>query len=124
VTFHGYLEHRELRPIVESADIAVISSRHEAGPLFVLEAAVAGVPTVGTNVGHVHEWAESAALAVDCQDAESLASQIALLLSDEPMRQRLAYEAQARAVTEDATTTARLFGELYSRLSEDKSTRV
>lgn len=124
VTFHGYLEHRELRPIVESADIAVISSRHEAGPLFVLEAAVAGVPTVGTNVGHVHEWAESAALAVDCQDAESLASRIALLLSDEPMRQRLAYEAQARAVTEDANTTARLFGELYSRLSEDKSTRV
>ncbi len=35
----------------------IISSRHEAGPLAVLEAAVKGVPTVGTAVGHIAEWA-------------------------------------------------------------------
>ena len=52
VTFHGFLTQRAMRPIVEAAHVALISSRHEAGPLALLEAAVAGVPTAGTAVGH------------------------------------------------------------------------
>ncbi len=124
VTFHGHLERCALRRLVESADIAVISSRHEAGPLAVLEAAVAGVPTVGTNVGHISEWAESAALAVDCGDADALASRVELLLTDEAMRQRLPREAQAQALQEYADLTARLFDELYRRLSEDEPSRT
>jgi hypothetical protein len=39
----------------------VVSSRHEAGPVAVLAAAVAGVPTIGTCVGHIAERAPSAA---------------------------------------------------------------
>ena len=35
------------------ADLFWLTSRHEAGPVAVLEAAVAGVPTVGTAVGQV-----------------------------------------------------------------------
>ena len=48
VRFLGFLPQRQLRPIVEAADLMILSSRHEAGPLAMLEAAVAGVPTVGT----------------------------------------------------------------------------
>ena len=95
IRFHGFLTQRELRPIVEAAHVAVISSRHEAGPLVVLEAAAAGVPTVGTAVGHIAEWSPHAALAVPCQDPAALAAALESVLEDEDLRMRLANEAHA-----------------------------
>ncbi len=113
VAFHGFLTQRESRALVERADLNVISSRHEAGPLVVLEAAVAGVPTVGTAVGHVAEWAPDAAVAVPCADPAALAAAIARVLADEPFRLSLAAAAQRRALAEDATHTAAAFERLY-----------
>jgi glycosyltransferase involved in cell wall biosynthesis len=112
----GFKTQRELRPIMESADLLVMSSRHEAGPLVLLEAAVAGVPCVGTAVGHIAEWAASAALAVPVGDWEGLANVIRLVLIDEELRLRLARDAQRRAMQEDADYTARTFEALYCQL--------
>ncbi|TAN03482.1 MAG: glycosyltransferase family 1 protein [Rhodanobacteraceae bacterium] len=117
VRFLGFRTQRELRPIVESADLLVMSSRHEAGPFVLLEAAVAGVPTVGTAVGHVVEWAPSAALAVPVGNAERLSDAIHTLLADEALRLRVARAAQCRALSEDADYTARTFEALYLRLT-------
>jgi glycosyltransferase involved in cell wall biosynthesis len=77
------LTQRQLRPIVEQAHVNVISSLYQAGPLVVLESAVAGVPTVGTAVGHVAEWAPHAALAVPVGDPAALAAAIGRLVDDE-----------------------------------------
>jgi glycosyltransferase involved in cell wall biosynthesis len=118
VTFHGFLTQRSLRPIVEAAHVALISSRHEAGPLALLEAALAGVPTVGTAVGHIAEWSPHAALAVPCQDPGALAGALAAVLDDEDLRMRLATAALRRAEHEDADATARGFNEAYRRLTE------
>jgi glycosyltransferase involved in cell wall biosynthesis len=79
----------------------------------VLEAAVAGVPTVGTAVGHVAELAPEAAVAVPCGDPVALAAAIARVLADEPLRLSLAAAAQRRAVAEDAAHTAAAFERLY-----------
>jgi glycosyltransferase involved in cell wall biosynthesis len=116
VRFHGFLTQTRLRPLVEAAHLMLISSRHEAGPLVVLEAAAVGVPTVGTAVGHVAEWAPSAAVAVPVADPAALARAIIGLLSDEDARLRLAREAWQRARREDADYTARSFEALYSGL--------
>jgi glycosyltransferase involved in cell wall biosynthesis len=116
VRFHGFLTQTRLRPLVEAAHLMIISSRHEAGPLVVLEAAAVGVPTVGTAVGHVAEWAPSAAVAVPVADPAALARAIIGLLSDEDARLRLAREAWQRARREDADYTARSFEALYSGL--------
>jgi glycosyltransferase involved in cell wall biosynthesis len=113
VQFHGYLVHDRLRPVIEAAHVAVISSRHEAGPITLLEAAVAGVPTVGTAVGHIAEWSPDAALAVPCQDPVALADAIQSLLDDEDLRMRLANEALFRASQMDADQTALAFRQLY-----------
>lgn len=118
IRFHGFLRQHELRPIVENAHVALMSSRHEAGPLVLLEAAAAGVPTVGTAVGHIAEWSPAAALAVPCRDAPALAAALESLLADEDLRMRLAVEAQRRALSEDAVHTARAFDALYRRLVE------
>jgi glycosyltransferase involved in cell wall biosynthesis len=113
VRFHGFRTQRELRPLMVSADLLVLSSRHEAGPLVLLEAALAGVPTVGTAVGHLAEWAPSAALAVPVADPDALAQAVRSVLLDESLRLRLALEAQRRALDEDADCTARAFEALY-----------
>src|SRR2546429_2362007 len=52
------------------------SSRHETGPLAMLEAAVAGVPTIGTAVGHIAEWAPHAAVSAPVGDSAGLAGAI------------------------------------------------
>jgi len=112
-TFHGFLTQRELRPVMERAHLHIVSSRHEAGPAAVLEAAFVGVPTVGTRVGHISEWSGQAALAVPVRDAEALARAIELLLGDDAERLRLAREAQRRALAEDADHTAAQFEAMY-----------
>lgn len=114
--WHGVLRRDALRELMEQADILLVPSRHEAGPLVVLEAAVAGVPTVGTAVGHVAEWAPHAAVSVAVGDAVALARETASLAADEPRRLRIAREAQRRAIAIDADNTAAAFEQIYEEL--------
>jgi glycosyltransferase involved in cell wall biosynthesis len=117
VRFHGFLPQRQLRPLLEAADLMVHSSLHEAGPLVTLEAAVAGVPTVGTMVGHIAEWAPDAARSVPIGDWAGLAAAIRQLLEDDDLRMSIAREALGRAIVEDADFTAERFRTLYARLT-------
>ena len=117
VTFHGFLTHAELRPLVDQAHVLLVSSLHETGPLVALEAAVAGVPTVGTAVGHLPEWSPEAALTVPVGDDEALARAAIELLKDEPRRLAIAKRAHARAVQENADWTARRVVEIYEELA-------
>ena len=114
IRFHGFMTQAQLRPWMAGSHIHVVASLHEAGPLVLLEAAVLGVPTVGTAVGHLVEWAPEAALAVPLADPPALAAAIRRLIVDEDLRLRLARAAQRRAVAEDADHTAALFEELHA----------
>ena len=75
---------------MEAADLLLVSSRHEADPIALLEAAVAGVPAAGTAVGHFPDWSPDAALAVPVGDAPALAAAAGRLLAHEDFRLRLA----------------------------------
>ncbi len=116
VRFHGFKTQAQLRPLMADAHVNVVSSRHEAGPLVLLEAAVAGIPTVGTAVGHLVEWAPEAARIAPAGDAAALAGAVAELINDECLRMRLATEAQRRALREDADFTASRFANLYGSM--------
>ncbi|GLQ49964.1 glycosyltransferase family 4 protein [Dyella flava] len=122
IRFLDFKTQRELRPIMAAADLLVMSSLHEAGPLVLLEAAVAGVPTVGTAVGHIAEWSPQAARAVPVGDWQALASAIQHVLADDKLRLQLASEAQRRAIAEDADYTAGMFEALYHQLSAARCT--
>jgi glycosyltransferase involved in cell wall biosynthesis len=117
VLFHGFKTQAELQPLLASAHLHVITSRHEAGPLAVLEAAVLGVPSVGTAVGHLAEWAPRAARVVEPGDAAGLAALIAGLAGDEALRLELAREAQRRARAEDADFCCAQFEQLHAELA-------
>jgi glycosyltransferase involved in cell wall biosynthesis len=113
IRFYGFLTQRQLRPLVEAADLMILTSRHETGPVALLEAAIAGVPTVGTAVGHLVEWAPDAAITVPIGDCAALAASIQRLLADDDLRLRIARAALFRATREDADFTAQQFQELY-----------
>ena len=117
IHFHGFLPHPETRRYFERADLLVVTSRHEAGPLVALEAAAAGVPTAGTNVGHLAEWAPLAARVVEPRDSAGLTQAIIDLLSDEDARLALAVRAQERALAEDADVTCGRFREVYAEMA-------
>jgi len=103
----------------------VVSSLHEGGEAVLLEAAMVGVPTVGTNVGHVRDFAPDAAVAVQVGDAAALAREIGGLLDDEPRRLALAARAQQRALSRDADWTCARFEQLYADvLAKHPSRRV
>jgi glycosyltransferase involved in cell wall biosynthesis len=117
IQFHGFLTQRQLRPLIETADLLLMTSRHETGPVVLLEAAIAGVPTVGTAVGHLIEWAPDAAMTVPIGDFATLAVAIRRLLDDDGLRLSIARAALARATREDADFTAQCFRELYQSVA-------
>jgi glycosyltransferase involved in cell wall biosynthesis len=116
VRFHGFLEQEAVKRIVQDADLLVVTSRHEGAPIVLAEAAAAGVPTVGTAVGQIAEWAPDAAVAVPVGDYGELARSIAALLDDDARRLHVATRAQQRAAAEDADWTADRVCALYDEL--------
>ncbi|MEO6325020.1 MAG: glycosyltransferase [Thermoanaerobaculia bacterium] len=120
VTFHGRRTVGQLVPFYRGAHLLVHSSLHEAGPLVVLEAALAGLPAVGTAVGTLADLAPERAVAVPPGDAEALGAAILSLLRDAPRRRALARRAQQWALAHDADFTARRFEEIYRELVEGR----
>lgn len=119
VAFRGYLPQRSAVAVVREADLMVLPSRHEAGPVAMREAAAVGVPAVGSAVGHIREWAPDAAVAVPPGEPETLARAVADLLRDDGRRMDLARSAQERSLREDADWTAGRFEELYRETVDD-----
>ncbi|MGH7467544.1 MAG: glycosyltransferase family 4 protein [Longimicrobiales bacterium] len=120
VKFHGALPHDRLRPFFDDAHALVLSSRHEADPVVALEAAIAGLPTVGTEVGHLVDWAPAAAVAVPVGQADALASALQTLLADDDHRLAIARNAQQRALALDADTGAARVLKIYQMLVSGK----
>ncbi len=116
VTFHGFLPTAAVVPFYQQADLFVLPSRHDAAPVVVLEAAICGVPTVGTQVGYVADWALERALAVPVGDAPALAAGILQLMRDEQQRREMGLAAQAWARQHDADWTTAQFEALYAAL--------
>jgi glycosyltransferase involved in cell wall biosynthesis len=118
VTFHGFLPTDALVPLFQKAHLHVVSSRHEAAGVVTLEAAASGVPTVGTAVGYVADWAAEGdrAVGVPVGDAGALGAAIVALLGDPDRRARIADAARAWTLEHDADWTAKQFDRLYAVL--------
>jgi glycosyltransferase involved in cell wall biosynthesis len=120
VEFLGHVPHDRLSPLMNGAALHVLTSWHDAGPLAVLEAAACGVPTVGTSVGHVADFAAMrppASVAVNDRRPVMLATAITRLLADRPRRDAIARAAQSWSEQHDAAFTAAAFDQLYRRLA-------
>jgi glycosyltransferase involved in cell wall biosynthesis len=120
VTFLGHVPHEQLGEVLHGAALHLLTSHHDAGPVAVIEAAACGVPTVGTDVGHVADFSAGhsrAAVAVRDRSPAAFADAVGALLDDRPRRDELAANAQRWALRHDAVFTALTFEALYRRLS-------
>ena len=107
----------ELAALYRGAHLHVVSSRYESQSVTVLEAAAAGLPTVGTAVGLLATLAPDAARTVPPGDAPALADAVGELLADEPARLEMGARAQAFARAHDVRFTARAFEAIYGRVA-------
>ncbi len=119
VCFHGWLPTDQVRLFLQRADLFIISSLHEAGPVALVEAAACRVPTVGTAVGHVIDGSPERCLAVPVGDPFALAEAIVALAVDSDRRLRMGEAALAWAARNDADATAARFEAIYQRLCSD-----
>ncbi len=121
VRFRGALPHDQLADVYRSSRGFVLSSRHEAQCLAVLEAAACGLPVVGTAVGVVPELAPEAAVAVPVGKVAALAHGIAEIGADPHVRQRMA-EAARHVVATDYSLerSVERFREVYASLGRDR----
>ena len=84
------------------------------------EAAAAGVPVVGTDVGLVNDQSPERALAVPAGDAVALARAIQDLLDRPELRQSMAEKARTFAKEHSAGWTAKRFESIYLELLGSK----
>lgn len=111
VRFIGW--QADVHPLYAMADVVVISSDNEGMPVTLIEAAMAGVPGVTTDVGSASEVVEDGVTGrVVPTEAGALADGLVDVLADRPRR-----EAMGRAAAERARS---LFG--VDRLVEDHAT--
>jgi len=78
VCFRGAVDHASLPSAYTAADVFVLSSRHEAQGMVVLEAAACGRSVVGTRVGVVPELEPRGATSVPTRDQAALTDALEL----------------------------------------------
>jgi len=127
ITFAGQLPSDQVADVLRGASWNVLTSRHDAGPVAVLEAAACGVPTVGVRVGHVADFTvpgvAPAAVPIDEHTPIAAARAIAGAMTRDD-RPAIAERAEHWARTHDADATARAFDVLYRRLVANSSRRA
>jgi glycosyltransferase involved in cell wall biosynthesis len=105
VRWLGKVGHLDLPAYYRRAALHVMTSRHETGPMSVLEAAACGAPSVGTQVGILPDD-PALGIAVPAQDPQALAQALSSLL-DDPVRLTGVRKA-ARATVETHYTIDRM----------------
>ena len=121
VRFLGYLPQQELRQRMLNAHVLLSTSRFEAGPRVVLEAAATGIPTVGTSVGYLTELAPHGAIATGIGDAAALAEGLQSLSRDEAARVAMSEVAQRWAAVRDCDAVTERLETLYREVARRPS---
>jgi len=113
VLITGYVNPDERRDLFRRALVFVLPSHLEGFGMPVAEAMVTGVPVVVANRGALPEVAGPAARLFEPTDAAALADALRAVLSDAPLRQRMADAGRTQAAGYTWATTARTLREAW-----------
>lgn len=98
VYFTGYLDSKQVQKMYKCADIAVFPSTYEPFGIVALEAMLAGVPTVVSDVGGLNEIVEHGVTGMKSYagNANSIADSILNLLYDHQLANNVSKNAKAK----------------------------
>src|SRR5437764_5752673 len=97
VRYLGHVDEPTLSALYASASLLAFPSLYEGFGLPLLEAMAHGVPAVVGAAGALPELALGAAISVDAEDEDAIASALERLLADESLRKKLGEEGRRRA---------------------------
>jgi glycosyltransferase involved in cell wall biosynthesis len=120
VIFTGMLSAEELTGLMNLADVFVFPSLYEGFGLPPLEAMACGTPVVTSNAGSLPEVVGDAALLVDPENVEDIASAIERVLTDERLREELVKKGFERVKRFSWEKTARETIEIYKSVAGTK----
>jgi len=102
VYFTGYLNSKEVTKMYKCADVSVFPSTYEPFGLVALEAMVAGVPTVVTDIGGLDEIVTHNEDGVKCYagNANSIADSVLSLLYDQQLATKVVKKAKQKVKAE------------------------
>ena len=117
VTFTGWRE--DARDLLAELDVVALPSRSESLPLVIVEAMLAELPVVATDVGSVAEAVQDGVtgVIVPIGSPRALASAVQSLRDDPELRRRMGAEARRIALSRfSPASTARAFRALYDEV--------
>ncbi|MBY4207236.1 glycosyltransferase [Rhodococcus fascians] len=129
VEFLGQLPHDSILDLQRRASVAVLPSRAEALPMFLLESMANGCAVIATPVGQVEKLITGCGLVVETGSASSLAAALNLCITDPDLAQRFGERGRQR-VTENFSDQVvrdeleRHWLEMKNRRGEKKGTKA
>jgi glycosyltransferase involved in cell wall biosynthesis len=96
VRWLGSIDNESVRDLLRNSRVAVLPSRREAMPMFILEAMAVGRPVVSTPIGAIPETVGSGGLIVPVGDVLSLAEALSRVLEPDGTADRMADAARDR----------------------------
>jgi glycosyltransferase involved in cell wall biosynthesis len=97
ILFPDWIDQQDLPAVYSQADLYLYPSNLEAFPIPITEAMACGTPIVTSNVNGLEEIAGDAALLVDPQDTEAIATAIGRVVTDPVLQQTLSERGLARS---------------------------
>jgi len=124
VHYLGHVDEPTLSALYGSASVLAFPSLYEGFGLPLLEAMARGVPAVVGSTGALPELALGAALSVDAENEDAIASALERLLADEGLRQKLGEEGKRRARGYTWTSAAEHTLDVLRRISHAAAKKV
>ncbi len=117
----GYVNESEVPAFYHRAAAFCFPSRYEGFGIPILEAFACGTPVVASNAGSIPEIAAGGALLSDPDDVEGFSENLARVLQDADLRNRLIEKGKARAAEFSYVKTSRTIWEIISELANRKT---
>jgi len=121
----GAVPHEQVLTLLETSSIAVLPSRHEALPMFLLEAMARSNAVISTTVGDIPRLLEGqAGVVLDSPTPNDVAAALISLMEDEERRSELQRNARSRVEgRHNATSLAIELDELWVTLADGRHRR-
>jgi glycosyltransferase involved in cell wall biosynthesis len=121
VRYLGHVDDATLSALYQSAAVLALPSLYEGFGLPLLEAMAHGVPAVVGNAGALPELADGAAVLVDPEDVDSIASGLERVLADAALREKLGADGRRRAAEFTWDRAASVTHDVLRRIASKRS---